>query len=78
MEIKPNTIFKHYKGKEYKVLCIGTNTETLEKQVVYQALYNDEHFGYNAIWIRPLEMFCETISFNGSSIKRFQALEQSS
>ncbi len=69
-KIKPG-IYKHYKGKEYKVLMIGVNTESLEKQVVYQALYNDEHFGNNAIWIRPLSMFCETITFDDKEVPRF-------
>ena len=47
-EIKTNRIYRHFKGKNYKVLHIAVHTETREKLVVYQALYGD--FG---IFARP-------------------------
>ena len=31
--------YRHFKGKEYQVLCVATHSETLEKYVVYRALY---------------------------------------
>lgn len=42
----------HFKGREYELIDVATNSETLEKYVVYRALYGD--FG---LYIRPLEMF---------------------
>ena len=44
--------YKHFKGKEYKVLCIATDSETNEEVVVYEALY-----GKHMIWTRPYDMF---------------------
>jgi len=32
-------IYQHYKGGQVKVFQIATNSETLEKFVVYEALY---------------------------------------
>ncbi len=63
--IKPG-IYKHYKGKEYKLLYIAKHSETLEKMVVYKALY-----GNGEIWVRPLSMWNELVELNGEKIERF-------
>ena len=48
--------YKHFKGKFYKVLDVVTHTETQEKCVVYQALYDD----YKK-YVRPYEMFMSEV-----------------
>ena len=60
-------IYKHYKGNEYRVLGIATHSETLEKMVVYQALY-----GTYGIWVRPINMWNEVVEVNGQQVKRFE------
>ena len=62
--------YKHYKGNEYEVLAIATNSETLEKMVVYKALYGD-----GEIWVRPLYMWDEIVDVNGKAVKRFEFIE---
>ena len=58
--------YRHYKGREYRVLHLARHSETLEPLVVYQALY-----GENGIWVRPAGMFTETVVVNGVSVPRF-------
>lgn len=55
-EIKIKGVYKHYNGDYYIVEGIGTNSETLEKMVIYRALYED-----NEVWIRPYDMFLEEV-----------------
>ncbi|NQW42181.1 MAG: DUF1653 domain-containing protein [Bacteroidetes bacterium] len=66
MELKKG-IYKHYKGNRYEVLEIATHSETLEKLVVYKALYGN--FG---IWVRPYRMFIEQVEINNIKTSRFK------
>ena len=66
-------IYEHYKHKHrYQVLGIAIHTETMEKMVVYKALYETKDYGLNQLWIRPLKMFCEMVTHNGETLKRFR------
>ena len=63
-------IYKHYKGNLYELLHIATHSETLEKMVVYKALY-----GEGEVWIRPLSMWEEKVNVNGETVLRFTPVE---
>ena len=64
-EIRPG-LYRHFKGKEYRVLYTATHSETLEPMVVYQALY-----GQRGIWVRPAAMWNETVTREGTTLPRF-------
>lgn len=59
--------YRHYKGNEYHAFAIACHSETLEKMVVYRALYGD-----GGVWVRPFDMFCETVEIDGKAVKRFE------
>jgi hypothetical protein len=65
-EIKPGR-YRHFKGREYRVLCLAKHSETEEDMVVYQALY-----GERGIWVRPAAMWNETVKRDGKTYKRFE------
>lgn len=65
-EIKKG-IYRHFKGNMYEVIDIANRSETLEKYVVYRALY-----GKKELWIRPLSMWNETVERDGKTFKRFE------
>ncbi len=68
-----NTIigtYRHYKGNTYKVIGIAKHSETLEELVVYQALY-----GEGQIWVRPKEIFFDTVDVNGERKSRFEKIK---
>lgn len=53
-----NGIYQHYKGKNYKILHVGYDTDTTQEVVIYQSLYINSEFGENAIWVRKKAEFC--------------------
>lgn len=75
-QVPPGAIFEHYKGKRYKILGTARHTETLGLCVVYQSLYDDLTFGDHAVWVRPLEMFLETVTINGQEMPRFRQVAE--
>ena len=69
MEIKTGK-YRHFKGNEYEVLYVAKHSETLEPMVVYRALY-----GEMGVWVRPAEMWDETITRDGKTFKRFEKID---
>lgn len=55
MELKPGK-YRHFKGKEYRLIGVATHSETLEPMVVYQALYEEA-----GLWVRPAAMWNEQV-----------------
>jgi len=68
-------IYQHFKGGKVKILHIANHSETLEKFVVYKALYKCRTYGKGSIWIRPLKMFKEKVIVEGKKIPRFKFVE---
>lgn len=64
--IKPG-IYEHYKGSQYELITIANHSETLEKMVVYRALYGEGEY-----WVRPLSMWEELVEVNGEKVSRFR------
>ena len=69
MEIKIGK-YRHFKGNQYEVIGIAKHSETLAEMVVYRALYGD-----GEIWVRPVEMWNETVERDGKVFKRFEYIE---
>lgn len=67
--------YKHFKGKEYEVIAIARDSETLEEMVVYRALYESAEFGEGAVFVRPAKMFLEHVERDGYSGPRFKFIE---
>lgn len=66
MELKPGK-YRHFKGNEYALIGTARHSETLELMVVYRALY-----GEGGLWVRPAEMWTETVCREDYTGPRFQ------
>lgn len=66
----PQGIYRHYKGNLYQVLHTAKHSETEEVLVVYRCLY-----GEYDVWVRPLDMFVETVEVDGKQVDRFELVK---
>ena len=72
-DFKKGDIVKHFKRELipdlrredteylYKVIGIGTHTETKEKVVIYQAMYTSKYVTCGDIFVRPYDMFMSRV-----------------
>lgn len=67
--IKPG-LYRHYKGNDYRVIGVATHSEDESKLVVYQPQYGEQ-----GLWVRPLDMFTETVDVAGKSVPRFTLID---
>ena len=65
LELRPGR-YRHFKGREYRLLYMARHSETMEPMVVYQALY-----GERGIWVRPAHMWNEIVEREGYHGPRF-------
>jgi len=68
-ELKPG-VYRHYKGNRYEVIDVARHSETEQQLVVYRTLYGDY-----SLWVRPLDMFVETVVVDGEDVPRFRLVE---
>lgn len=50
----------------YEVQGVVRHSETLQPMVLYRALY-----GQRGLWVRPFDMFLETVQVEGRTVSRF-------
>lgn len=67
--------YKHYTWWEYEVIWLAHHTETREDMVVYKPLYPVTDLGVafakNPLFVRPKQMFCEQVKYDGQIVDRF-------
>jgi hypothetical protein len=68
----PSGRYRHFKGNEYTVVGTARHSETLEEHVVYR-----QEYGEHGLWVRPKQMFLETVKDDGQEVPRFQHLGSS-
>lgn len=86
-DVKPGQIYRHYKGKLYKVLAVAVDTESkwideaskitdAEKRVIYQGFGEGHALSTEIVWDRPYTMFAGTCDVGGKEHKRFELVQE--
>lgn len=65
-------LYEHYKGNKYRVIGVGCHSETHDYYVVYETL--EPQPDKPDIWLRPYEMFIETVDIDGKTVPRFKKI----
>jgi len=65
-QLQPGT-YRHYKGGLYEVVGEARHSETEERLAVYRS-------ADGGLWVRPLDMFLETVIVDGVQLSRFARL----
>lgn len=74
-DLKPGTRLRHFKGKEYEVICSARDSDTLEELIVYRGLYDSDEFGPDPVWTRPKKEFFDKKQVDGKEVPRFEIIE---
>lgn len=64
--------FRHYKNKPYRYIGVVRHSETLEEMALYETLYENK---LGKMWVRPKDMFFESIMLEGQPRARFQPVQ---
>jgi cupin 2 domain-containing protein len=65
----PRGRYRHYKGNDYTVLGVARHSESLEELVIYR-----QEYGEHGLWVRPKQMFLESVKVEGQEVPRFRHL----
>ncbi len=61
-EVRPYTVYKHFKGTKAFVITVAKHSETGEDLVVYYCMDNNGKTNHkDGIYARPLEMFLSEV-----------------
>ncbi len=72
-EVKIDGLYRHFSGKEYRVIAIARDCNKPDLiRVVYKALYESPKFGKNQVWTREISDFVgNKDQGEGNLVKRF-------
>ncbi len=68
--VPPDSVWRHFKGGDFRVLCVAFDAETLRLEVVHESI---EHPGI--IFTRSMSNWLETVAFEGYTLPRFEHIE---
>ena len=56
---EPGEVYRHFKHRDYQILHIGVDADSMERVVIYQAMYGD-----NIIYVRRESEFISSVDYD--------------
>ncbi len=69
-KLKPGQLWRHYKGKHYRIIVLGKHSETDELLVAYKR----EEDGH--VFFRPIELFFDEVEWEGKRVPHFTLISE--
>lgn len=66
------SLYRHYKGRYYKVRGEVVHSETLERLILYDCLYKNE---ISQFWVRPKDLFFSRLESDENASLRFELIK---
>jgi hypothetical protein len=74
--LKPGSIWKHFKGRVYRIVGVAKYSEDMEKDfVIYGPVEPSSEYGPDQMAVRPKEMFLEEVARDGKTFWRFEKIK---
>lgn len=68
--VPKGSVWRHFKGGEYRVLCIAFDSEDLRLEVVHESIDFP-----GVIFTRTMTNWLESVNFEGFTLSRFEHIE---
>ena len=73
----PGSIWKHFKGRVYRIVGVAKYSEDMDKEfVVYSPVEPSPEYGRDQMCVRPKEMFLEKVARDGKTFFRFEKVKE--
>ena len=68
--VPAGSVWRHFKGGDFRVVCIVFDSETLQLEVVHESI---DHPGVT--FTRSMTNWLESVNFEGYTLPRFEHIE---
>jgi len=68
--VPKGSVWRHFKGGEYRVVCIAFDSEDLRLEVIHEPLDDP-----GIVFTRTMSNWLESVNFEGFTLSRFEHIE---
>lgn len=70
VSVPKGSVWRHFKGGEYRVICVAFDSEDLRLEVIHEPLDDP-----GIVFTRTMSNWLESVNFEGFTLSRFEHIE---